>query len=65
MASSNCDYCSHYVYDEEFDYYTCDVNLDEDEAVKFMQGSFDDSMTHMMNTKSLENRINLINAPYF
>ena len=22
-------------------------------------------MTHMMNTKSLENRINLINAPYF
>ena len=42
MASSNCDYCSHYVYDDEFDYYTCDVNLDEDEAVKFMQGSFDD-----------------------
>ena len=42
MASSNCDYCSHYVCDDEFDYYTCDVNLDEDEAVKFMQGSFDD-----------------------
>ena len=33
---------SEVVYDEEFDYYTCDVNLDEDEAVRFMQGSFDD-----------------------
>ena len=41
MGKSNCDICSHYIYDEEFDYYTCDVNLEEDEAVKFMQGNFD------------------------
>lgn len=59
MASSNCDYCSHYVYDDEFDYYTCDVNLDEDEAVKFIKVALTivHSMTHMMNTKLLENRI--------
>ena len=41
MGKSNCDMCAHYIYDEEFDYYTCDINYDEDEAVRFMQGSFD------------------------
>ena len=29
--TANCEYCSNYVYDEEYGYYTCDVDLDEDE----------------------------------
>ena len=41
MGKSNCDVCSHYVYDDDYDCYTCDINLDEDEAIRFMQGSFD------------------------
>lgn len=38
---SNCDCCVNYVYDEECEYYVCDKDLDEDEMVKFLQGSFD------------------------
>lgn len=39
MAS--CEFCNNYVYDEDYEYYVCEVNLDEDEMVRFMQGSFD------------------------
>ena len=28
---TNCDSCTNYVYDEEYEYYVCEVNLDEDE----------------------------------
>ncbi|QNU68105.1 hypothetical protein EHE19_006610 [Ruminiclostridium herbifermentans] len=38
----NCDCCIYYFYDEEYDCYVCEVNLDEDEMVKFIQNSFDD-----------------------
>lgn len=38
--SSCCDTCSNYVYDEEYEYYTCEMNLDEDEMGKFMTDSF-------------------------
>ncbi len=37
---SNCDCCSNYIYDEEFEYYSCMVNLDEDEMEKFMTNTF-------------------------
>ena len=33
---SNCEYCINYVYDEEFDCYTCLVDLDQDEMHQFM-----------------------------
>ena len=33
-----CEQCVHYIYDEEWDCYECDVNLDEDDMVKFLQG---------------------------
>ena len=39
---TNCDCCVNYVSDDEYDCYVCLVNLDEDEMVKFMQGTFDD-----------------------
>lgn len=33
-----CEQCVHYLYDEEWECYSCDVNLDEDDMVKFLQG---------------------------
>ncbi len=38
---SLCDTCENYVYDEEYEYYVCEVNLDEDEMQKFLSGSLD------------------------
>ena len=36
---SICDECVNYVYDEEYDCYTCLVNLDEDEMYRFLKGT--------------------------
>ena len=33
---STCESCVNYVYDEMCGYYVCDVNLDEDELMRFM-----------------------------
>ena len=30
---TNCECCSNYVYDEDYEYYICEVNLDEDEMI--------------------------------
>lgn len=37
---ANCEYCSNYVYDEDYECYVCDKDLDEDEMVRFLQGRF-------------------------
>lgn len=37
--ATNCDECVNYVYDEDYGYYTCRVNLDEDEMYRFLQGT--------------------------
>lgn len=31
-----CDSCLYYQYDEEEEYYICEINLDEDEMYKFI-----------------------------
>lgn len=36
---TNCDSCAYYTYDEDYDCYVCDMNLDEDELVRFMSDS--------------------------
>ena len=36
---SMCEECRNYVYDEEWDYYVCEVNLDEDEMMRFITES--------------------------
>lgn len=36
---SICDDCVNYVYDEEYECYTCLVNLDEDELYRFLNGT--------------------------
>ena len=52
--TANCEYCSNYVYDEEYGYYTCDVDLDEDEMGRFMTNTFQNCpyFQMMMNIKS-------------
>jgi hypothetical protein len=38
MSNSICDNCAYYDYNEEYECYECEVNLDEDELYRFMQG---------------------------
>lgn len=42
MMRSRCDMCANYEYDEEEEYYTCGVNLDEDEMYRFLSGNCSD-----------------------
>lgn len=36
MSSVNCESCGNYIYDEEFEEYYCQMNLDEDEYGRMM-----------------------------
>jgi hypothetical protein len=40
-AKTNCDCCINYIYNEEYNCYECQANLDEDEIGKFIRNSFD------------------------
>ena len=35
-TSGGCETCSNYVYDEDYGYYVCEANMDEDELVRFL-----------------------------
>ena len=35
----NCEYCVNYSYDDDYECYTCEINLDEDEMVKLQSVS--------------------------
>lgn len=37
---SICEDCMYYTYDEEFDDYSCEQDLDEDEMVRFLAREF-------------------------
>lgn len=39
---TGCETCANYVYDEDYECYTCEMDLDEDEMGKFLSSSFDD-----------------------
>ncbi len=39
-TQTNCESCSNYIYDEDCDYYVCDIDLDEDEMSRFLTGTF-------------------------
>ena len=41
MASGNCENCVNYKYEEDYDCYICDMDLDEDEMVRFLSASFE------------------------
>ena len=34
-----CESCAFYAYDEEYEYYVCEADLDEDEMYRFLSGS--------------------------
>ena len=36
----NCDSCIHFVYDEDYADYACEVSLDEDEMLAYSLGTF-------------------------
>ena len=36
--ANTCDTCANYVYDEEEDFYECDVNMDEDDFGRLISG---------------------------
>ena len=33
----SCDTCAYFVYDEDFEEYLCDINMDEDDFARLMQ----------------------------
>lgn len=35
-SMAGCETCSNYVYDEDYGYYICEADLDEDELVRFL-----------------------------
>lgn len=38
---ANCECCLNYTYDCEYDCYMCEMDLDEDEMVRFITNSYD------------------------
>lgn len=36
---SVCETCANFCYDEDYECYVCEVNLDEDDMVRFLQGN--------------------------
>ncbi len=47
---SNCDTCSNYQYDEDYECYICMVDLDEDDMGRFLRGgNFDCSFYRLDN----------------
>ena len=42
QRKSSCDSCMYYEYDEDYECYVCEVNLDEDEMARFMEDRFYD-----------------------
>ncbi len=39
QAAQSCELCANYVYDEEYECYICEIDLDEDEMYRFITGS--------------------------
>jgi len=36
---SSCEYCIYYQYNEDYECYECEINLDEDEMMRFLNDS--------------------------
>ena len=50
---SNCDSCVNFVYDDEDECYVCDMNLDEDDMVRFLTGTFDNCPYYQLDNEYL------------
>lgn len=53
MSSRNksCEYCNNFVYDDEWECYVCEKNLDEDEMERFLKGNFSDCPYYQSNNE--------------
>ena len=40
-GQSNCEVCMNFIYDEEYECYICDMDLDQDEMGRFLTNTFD------------------------
>ena len=40
MAGASCDTCAYNVYDDDDECYYCEVDMDEDDAVRLSQGQY-------------------------
>ena len=38
QVAGTCEYCAYLIYDEEYEEYVCDVNMDEDDYGRMMTG---------------------------
>ena len=38
--ATRCETCVYYEYDEDYGYYICNVNLDEDEMLRFIEQTY-------------------------
>ena len=52
----SCECCGNYVYDEENEYYVCEVDLDEDDMVRFLKGEPALITSQMTSIRSCANR---------
>ena len=50
---SSCDICMNYTYDEDYECYTCEVDLDEDEMYRFLSGSTDSCPYYQLDNEYL------------
>lgn len=41
MAKTNCELCSNYIYDEDYECMVCEMDLDEDEMARYLTCTFD------------------------
>ena len=41
IRMTNCEACAYFTYDEDYECYVCEMDLDEDEMVRFLSSSFD------------------------
>ncbi|HIX14713.1 MAG TPA: hypothetical protein H9740_03135 [Candidatus Hungatella pullicola] len=37
--TASCEYCMYYSYNEEYEYYECEMDLDEDDMIRFLSNS--------------------------
>ena len=51
--ASCCETCANYVYDEDYEYYVCDMDLDEDEMYRFLSGSTDSCPYYQLDNEYL------------
>lgn len=41
VRQTSCDCCNNFIYDDDYECYTCEMDLDEDEMSRFLSSTFD------------------------